>query len=228
MIKSRRPASTAAAMRSGGFNYSQDQVQELIRCKDDPLYFIETYVRLPSGAKLKLNEQQREALSSAQEFKNTVVRTRRATGLSTLMLAYSLWFSMFNHENTVMFFTMTTQSAADSARALLSMHESLPSWLRAELSRSTRDSVEFQNFTRILFSSYQNRHCTCGLTLDLVLWSDASFYRDLEFSEMIQSVVPAVRADGQQIMWSADGYSEMFKQLWEIRMPNTGYVDLRA
>lgn len=227
MIKSRRPAS--AALCSSGFSYSQDQVQELIRCKDDPLYFIETYVRLPSGAKLKLNHQQRAVLSSTQEFKNTMIRAKRCAGMSTLMLAYSLWYSMFNHEKTVLFFTMNFSAAADSARALLSMHESLPSWLRAELKHVSRVDVQFQNFSRVMFSPYLNVHSGRGCTLDLVLWGDASFYNDFQFSELMLTIVPSVQSGGgRQIMWSADGYSELFKQLWEIRMPNTGYVDLRA
>ena len=65
--------------------YTVEQSLELIKCKEDPLYFINNYIRLPAaghpnGVLFKTYKYQEKMVNGIHENKNTMLMASRQTG----------------------------------------------------------------------------------------------------------------------------------------------------
>src|ERR1017187_8147590 len=86
-------------------NWTPELIAEYMRCGQDPIYFIETYVKiinLDEGlVPFILRDYQKEMIESAVNNRFTIIATARQVGKSTTMTAYLLWYILFNANKTV-------------------------------------------------------------------------------------------------------------------------------
>jgi hypothetical protein len=72
-----------------------DNIQEYLKCKTDPLYFIENYIKIFNQrmgvVPFKMFEKQKEFIRLWLEKHKMLVLKSRQTGMSTTLQALSLW-----------------------------------------------------------------------------------------------------------------------------------------
>ena len=81
--------------------WTKKQLQEYARCMEDPLYFIQTYVRIVSLDEglipFKMYPFQKEMVGTFHKNRFTICKLPRQSGKSTTMISYLLHYSLFNH-----------------------------------------------------------------------------------------------------------------------------------
>ena len=106
-------------------NYTPEQVQEIIKCKTDYIYFIENYcqiVTLDHGLQLfKLYECQKKKLDIIHTNRKVILMEGRQQGKTTTSAAYILWYTLFQEAKTVAILA----NKATAAREVLTRYQTM-------------------------------------------------------------------------------------------------------
>ena len=85
------------------------QVQEIIKCGKDPVYFLNSYMKIqhPIRGLIKFDtfDFQDECVSSFIDNRFSVILKSRQLGMSTLIAAYSVWLALFQKDKVAFFET---------------------------------------------------------------------------------------------------------------------------
>lgn len=129
------------------------KIQELQRCKDDPIYFIKNYVYIQHPVKgripLKLYPFQEDCINDFLEFKYNIVVKSRQLGLSTITSAYCLWYAMFNTDKDIRLMATRLETAKNMIQKIRIAFKDVPAWIKAGLglTETEKESVKYIEFT---------------------------------------------------------------------------------
>ena len=80
--------------------WTQKEIEEYQKCMDDPLYFIETYIKIVSLDEglvpFKPYNFQKDMIGTFHNNRFTICKLTRQSGKSTTMIAYLLHYALFN------------------------------------------------------------------------------------------------------------------------------------
>ena len=84
----------------------QARTNEIVKCGQDPVYFMKRYVYIshPEKGLIKFNTFpfQDQCLSDFQAHRFNIILKSRQLGLSTVTAAYCLWFALFQRQKNVL------------------------------------------------------------------------------------------------------------------------------
>jgi hypothetical protein len=138
--------------------YTAEQKYELIiRCPDDPIYFITTYCWIIStrGGQMlfDLYDYQRNLVLHYLNHEKTITLLSRQVGKTETSVAFLLWWAIFKPHQTI----LIASYKADFAKAIMArlkfMYEELPWWLKPGIKLPggyNVMSVEFENGSKII------------------------------------------------------------------------------
>lgn len=137
---------------------TQAQLDEYIKCANDPVYFIRTYVKIRSvdGGSLipfDLRDYQVEMIESFHYNRNTICLCPRQAGKTEAVVAYILHFATFNKNMYVAILTNKEKLALDIVGRIRVAYENLPDWLKQSVATYNKGDVEFTNGSRIVASA---------------------------------------------------------------------------
>ena len=114
--------------------YTDEELQEYIKCSNDPVHFIESYcsiISLDEGlVKFKLRGYQENLIRHYNDNRFNVVLASRQSGKSITSCAYLLWFLLFNPEVTVAVLANKGAIAREMIARIVTMLESVPFFLQ--------------------------------------------------------------------------------------------------
>ena len=86
--------------------YTTDQIEEITKCIQDPIYFIGTYCSIQHPVKGKLlfvpYEYQDRLLTSYHNFRFNINMLPRQSGKTTSAACYLLWYAMFHPDQVIL------------------------------------------------------------------------------------------------------------------------------
>ena len=86
-------------------NFTKEEIEEFIKCRDDILYFLETYAKIVHVDEglipFKLYPFQRELINTITNNRNVIVKTGRQVGKSTTTLGWLLHYVLFNQSKKI-------------------------------------------------------------------------------------------------------------------------------
>lgn len=135
-------------------NWTPHRIEEFIKCKDDPIYFAEKYIKIlhvdHGLIKLKLYDYQTEMIQLMKENRFVAANMARQMGKSTVVCAFILWFIIFHEHKHVAILA----NKGDTARKILSgiqlAYQHLPDWLKHGVVEWNKGSFELENGSRII------------------------------------------------------------------------------
>ena len=81
-------------------NFSPEQIEEYVKCSQDPLYFIKNYVKIVSLDEglvpFEPYDYQERMIRTIHENRFVIGKLPRQTGKSTTIIAYMLHYVLFN------------------------------------------------------------------------------------------------------------------------------------
>ena len=82
------------------------QINEIIKCGKDPIYFFNTYVKIQHPVKglIKFDtfDFQDDCIDTFLAERFSIILKSRQLGLSTLVASYSLWMALFQREKNIL------------------------------------------------------------------------------------------------------------------------------
>jgi hypothetical protein len=202
----------------------QIQIQEVIKAARDPIYFAENYfqmINLECGkSTFKLYPKQKRVLDLIENNPVTIANVARQTGMSTIANIYALWETLFVPDRTVGIIVPKMATAKHTMERLKQAYEDLPNWMKPEMRVCNSRMIEFNNGSRIIISSTAGSFRGCSV--NVLMLSDAAFYRDYEIDEIWYALCPIVSAstNGKIFVWSSPNGKNLFKKLYSYARSN--------
>jgi hypothetical protein len=86
-------------------SYTEDQVEEYIRCSKDPVYFASKYIKIVNVDKglmgFDMWDFQKEMIKTFHENRFVITKCPRQVGKTTTSVAYLLWLTLFEHSQNI-------------------------------------------------------------------------------------------------------------------------------
>lgn len=170
--------------------------QELVKCHQDPIYFIETYCKIQHPIQelipFLLKEHQQNVIYNIHENRMCIFDKDRQVGMSTLLMAYVYWKSIFNPDERILV-TSYTYNGCIHLRHILSVFiENTPKWLLPKLTTNNKRGIEFENGSRIMLSSiYSN--VGRGLSLSMLVCDEFALGKEQEMFWL--SIIPCLHSN---------------------------------
>ena len=127
--------------------------QELIRCKQDPVYFIKKYytIQHPTRGRMTFNLYpfQEKVLKVLQRHDYCIINKSRQLGISTLTSSYALWMMLFEQDKNVLVLATTQATAKNMVTKVRFAYDNLPSWMQMPVQEHNRLSLRLKNGSQI-------------------------------------------------------------------------------
>jgi hypothetical protein len=152
-------------------NWTEEQVQEYVKCADDPIYFIKKYVKIihvdHGLINFKLWPWQEEMVKTIVDNRFTICKIPRQSGKTATVCAVIVWYVLFNEYFKVgLLANKFVQSKEILARVQL-IYENLPLWMQQGVDGWGKGHVILENGSEILAASTSSSAIR-GMTFSLI------------------------------------------------------------
>jgi len=199
--------------------FTHEQIEELVKCTTDPVYFLTThsYIQHPTKGKVKFDlfDYQIELINCYHNNRYSINMLGRQMGKSTCAGGYLLWYAMFVPDSTILVAAHKHTGAQEIMQRIRFMYESLPDYLRAGATSYNKGSLEFDNGSRIV-SATTTENTGRGMSLTLVYLDEFAFVPPRIASEFWTSLSPTLSTGGKCIITSTPNQdNDQFAQIWK-------------
>jgi len=204
--------------------YTEQEMQEYLKCGQDPIHFIENYTQIISLDEglvpFKLRGYQQGLIEHYNINRFNIVLASRQSGKSITSCAYLLWFLLFNPEVTVAILANKGAIAREMIARLVTMLESVPFFLQPGVKILNKGSIEFANDSKVVAAATSSSSIR-GLSINLLYLDEFAFVEGAE--EFYTSTYPVVTSgkDSKVIITStANGVGNMFYKIYQSAVHN--------
>ena len=199
--------------------YTPEELQEYIKCSNEPVHFIESYcsiISLDEGlVKFKLRGYQDKLINHYNENRFNVVLASRQSGKSITSCAYLLWYLLFHPEVTVAVLANKGVIAREMISRIVTMLESVPFFLQPGVKILNKGNIEFGNDSKVVAAATSSSSIR-GLSINLLYLDEFAFVENAE--EFYTSTYPVVTSGKNSkviITSTANGVGNMFYKIYE-------------
>jgi hypothetical protein len=176
-------------------NYTQEQVVEIARCMNDPIYFMKTFMKVQHPVKgsipFILYEYQETAVRAFLNNTYVCVKIGRQQGKTAVIAGYLLWFACFRAEKYVLVASKDNDAAMDVLNRIRFSYEELPMWLKPGCVYFNRHEISFDNGSTIK-SSATTENTGRGRSISCVSGSTRVVLRSKETGQIFMSTLRAI------------------------------------
>jgi Terminase large subunit, T4likevirus-type, N-terminal/Terminase RNaseH-like domain len=213
-------------------DWTPDLVAEYVKCSQDPIYFIESYMKIINIDKglvnFKLYPYQKEMIQSMADNRFSIIATARQAGKSTTTCGFILWYIIFHSEKTVALLANKGETAREILGRVQLAYEHLPRWLQQGVKEWNKGSFELENNSRVIAAA-TSASAIRGYSINLLFIDEAAFIEN--WDEFFTSVYPTI-SSGQEskiVLVSTPNGLNHFYAIWQNANQNrNGYNPLKV
>jgi hypothetical protein len=177
--------------------FTQEQLEELIKCQDDPIYFIENYcliVSLDLGLiPFKLYECQKRKVHHILDNRKAILMEGRQQGKTITSAACILWYTLFQDAKTVAILANKTSAAREVMNRYQGMYENLPIWMQQGVRTWNKGDVELENGSKV-FTAATTASGIRGKSVNWLYIDEAAIIPNTVAEQFFASVYPTISA----------------------------------
>lgn len=179
--------------------FTQWHFEELQKCKDDPVYFINNYVKfdhLKDGLTgIKLYEPQEKLINKYHNNRFNILKApRQVAGKSSTAIFYILHQIIFKDYETVGIFSHHQNPSIHLLDRLKVAYKNLPKWMQYGVSVDNRSTFELKNGSRAIAASISSSHIR-GQTFSLMLLDEMGNNSYTKIEDFFNSTFPVITAN---------------------------------
>ena len=214
--------------------WTKKELFEYKRCMDDPLYFIQTYVKIVSLDEglipFKMYNFQKEMVGTFHSNRFTICKLPRQSGKSTTMISYLLHYALFNPSVNIAILANKAATARDLLGRLQLAYEHLPKWLQQGVMSWNKGSLELENGSKILASS-TSASAVRGGSYNIIFLDEFAYVPSNVAEQFFSSVYPTISSGKttKVIIVSTPHGMNMFYKLWvDAEEERNGYIPIEV
>jgi hypothetical protein len=200
-------------------NFSEKQIEEYMKCAQDPLYFIKNYVKIVSLDKglipFEPYDFQENMVRAVHSNRFVIAKLPRQSGKSTTMVSYLLHYILFNQNMSVAILANKLSTARELLGRLKLAYEYLPMWLQQGIVEWNKGSIVLENGSKVLAAATSSSAVRGG-SFNAIMLDEFAYVPQNVAEEFFSSVYPTITSgkDTKVIIVSTPKGLNMFYRLW--------------
>ena len=200
-------------------SFTQEQIAEYIKCKDDPIYFIKNYIKIVTVDQglvdFDLWDFQEDMVKKFDSDRFVICKMPRQTGKSTTIIAYLLHFVLFNEDVKVAILANKGVTARELLSRLQLAYEHLPLWLQQGVVEWNKGNIELENGSKIMASATSSSAIRGG-TFNIIFLDEFAFVPENIADEFFRAVYPTISSGNTTKVFivSTPNGMNMFYKMW--------------
>jgi len=175
--------------------FTQEQIEEFIKCKEDPVYFARHYIKIVSLDEGLVNFEmypfQEKLIRRFHENRFNICKMPRQTGKSTTCVSYLLHYAVFNDNVNIAILANKASTARDLLSRLQLAYENLPKWMQQGILAWNKGSLELENGSKILAAS-TSASAVRGGSYNVIFLDEFAFIPNHIADQFFASVYPTI------------------------------------
>ena len=199
--------------------YTQEEIEEYIKCSKDPVYFIKTYIKIvnvdegliPFG----MWDFQEKMVETFKDNRFVIMKMPRQVGKTTTSVGYILWHSIFQDAQNIAILANKGSLARDILAKYQLAYENLPTWLQQGIITWNKGNVELENGSKVISASTTSSAIRGG-SFNLVFLDEFAFVPNNIALEFFNSVYPVISSGktSKIIIVSTPNGMNLFYKMW--------------
>ena len=175
--------------------FTKEQVEEYIKCKEDPVYFANNYVKivtLDAGLQpFKTYDFQNKLINNFHNSRFNICKMPRQTGKSTTCVSYLLHYAVFNDSVNIGILANKASTARELLARLATAYENLPKWMQQGVLVWNKGNIELENGSKILAAS-TSASAVRGMSFNILFLDEFAFVPNHIADAFFASVYPTI------------------------------------
>jgi hypothetical protein len=213
-------------------SYTTEQVKEIIKCSQDPIYFIENYCKIVSLDRglipFKLYDCQKEKVQTILNNRKVILMEGRQQGKTITSAACILWYTLFQENKTVAILANKSSAAREVLSRYELMYEMLPIWMQQGVKTFNKGDIELENGSKV-FTAATSSSGIRGKSVNWLYIDEAAIIPNNVAEDFFTSVYPTISAGNTtKILLTSTplGYNHFWKFWNEAEQGLNGFVPL--
>ena len=211
-------------------DFTKEQVEEFIKCKNDPVYFTKNYVKIVSLDEglvpFKMWDFQTELIEKFHNNRFNIAKLPRQTGKSTTVVSYLLHYLIFNDNVNVGILANKASTARDLLARLATAYENLPKWIQQGVVVWNKGNIELENGSKILAAS-TSASAVRGMSFNIIFLDEFAFVPNHIADSFFASVYPTITSGKSTkviIISTPQGMNHFYKMWTDAVNGRNGYT----
>ena len=175
--------------------FTQEQILEFMRCKEDPVYFANNYVKIVSLdeglTQFHPYHFQEKLINNFHNNRFNICKMPRQTGKSTTVVSYLLHYAVFNDSVNIGILANKAATARELLGRLQTAYENLPKWMQQGIIAWNKGSLELENGSKILAAS-TSASAVRGMSFNILFLDEFAFVPNHVADSFFASVYPTI------------------------------------
>ena len=199
--------------------FTKEQIQEFIKCKDDPVYFAKNHIQIVSLDEglvpFEPYRFQEKLINRFHENRFNICMMPRQTGKSTTSVSYLLHYIVFNDSVNVGILANKASTARELLGRLQLAYENLPKWMQQGIISWNKGSMELENGSKVLAAS-TSASAVRGMSFNILFLDEFAFVPNHIAESFFASVYPTITSgkSTKVIMVSTPHGMNHFYRMW--------------
>jgi hypothetical protein len=177
------------------FNYTIEEIEEVIKCKDDVMYFAENYCKIKTEdgtyKQAKLRDYQKDILNNFKNNRFNVVLASRQQGKTIMTAIFILHYCFFNNKKNVMMVANKGKTVVEVINKIKEIYRSVPFFLKRGIVSWKERGIEFDNGTRILTEN-RVKEPSVGFSIDFLYCDEFALIPENFLNTYWENIWPVV------------------------------------
>jgi hypothetical protein len=175
--------------------FTEEQIQEFITCKNDPVYFAKNYVKIVSLDEglvpFDMYPFQERMIERFHDNRFNICKMPRQTGKSTTVVSYLLHYAVFNDNVNIAILANKASTARDLLGRLQLAYENLPKWMQQGVVNWNKLSLELENGSKVSANSTSSSAVRGG-SYNVIFLDEFAFIPNNIADQFFASVYPTI------------------------------------
>jgi hypothetical protein len=201
--------------------WTEKDIEDLMKCQDmvdGPKYFLKNFFFIQHATKGQIKydafDYQDDLLESYHTNRFSVNMLGRQMGKTTTAVGYLLWYAMFIPDSTILICAHKYTGAQEIMQRLRYAYETCPDFVRAGVTSYNKQSIEFENGSRIVAQT-TTETTGRGMSVSLLYCDEFAYVEPNIATEFWTSIAPTLATGGKAIITSTPNSDEdQFAQIW--------------
>lgn len=213
--------------------YTEEQIQEIVKCANDYEYFIYNYVYIKTKKGLEKPEvrpYQKRILSTIHDNNRVLGMAGRQCGKSVSLGMYISWYICFHGYKTVGIVANKEKVAKLMLATVKNIFLNLPIWLKPGVDTWGTTEIKLDNNSAVVVSACSADALT-GYTLNMLVVDEVSKIPKNKANDFFDSVLPTVEADENAkivCISTPKGLNIWYKMWTEAEQGLSGYTTVKV
>jgi len=199
--------------------FTPEQIQEWLKCAQDPVYFTRNYIKIVSLDEglvpFKMWDFQEDMINRFHTNRFNIAKLPRQTGKSTTVVSYLLHYAIFNDNVNIGILANKLTTSRELLGRLQLAYENLPKWMQQGIVSWNKGSLELENGSKIMAASTSSS-AVRGMSFNIIFLDEFAFVPTHIAEQFFSSVYPTISSgkSTKVIIISTPNGMNMFYKLW--------------